>query len=392
MVTDMVAVYYSKPKVTLPKHELDQNKTYSQKCHSRSVSNPNLKKLICRKVIICKLMMGYDLSFLTKYLLFIQGIESNPGPSYTIVNSVQGDFNQGDKKFGVSAGSQCAINSLVAICFSTIKKISFNTHLNFVVESGDIVYKNKGYVGYITFEEMPDNIFLRGSQFSIIRSLRSEHETTKELELADNAMSDLFWNKTFKDNLRGSDGAIIVINSFMFMVKVENKFFYLFDSHSRDKQGVQCDDGTSVVLKFKDIFEIKKYLRHIYLTSCNKTKLWFQLQFFKCICENDESELISSFKSYQNKCSKLKYRIKINELEKVNNIKSKVIYHQNKDNGKSQYFDKLKKSRSFYQKNKDKILDKTRSSYQENKDEIKSSPQYNQQLKNQTLFYWQNNA
>ena len=89
MVTDMVAVYYSKPKVTLPKHELDQNKTYSQKCQSRSVSNPNLKKLICRKVIISKLMMGYDLSFLTKYLLFIQGIESNPGPSYTIVKSVQ---------------------------------------------------------------------------------------------------------------------------------------------------------------------------------------------------------------------------------------------------------------------------------------------------------------
>ena len=132
----MVAMYYS--KISLPKHELDQNKTYSQKYQSRSVTTPNLKQLICRKVIIYKLM-GYDLSFLTKYLLFIQGIESNPGPSYTIVKSIQGDFNQGDKKFGDSAGTQCAINSLVAICFSTIKKISFwnNTHLNFVLENGD---------------------------------------------------------------------------------------------------------------------------------------------------------------------------------------------------------------------------------------------------------------
>ena len=319
----------------------------------------------------------------------MQGIESNPGPSYTIVKLTQGDFNQGDKQFGDSAGNQCAINSLVAICFSTVKKISFwnNTHLNFVLESGDTVYKNNGYAGYLTFEEMPDNIFLRGSQFSIIQLLQSEHETTKELELTDNVMSNHFWNKMFMDNLRRSDGAIIVISGFMFMIKVENKFFYLFDSHSRDTQGVQCNDGTSIVLKFKDIFEIKKYLRHAYLTSCNKTKLWFQLQFFKCTCEDDGSELISTFKSYQRKCSNLKYRIKINELEKVNNIKSKVIYHQNKHNGKSQYFDKLKKSRSFYQKNKDKVLDKARSSYQENKDEIKSSPQYNQQLKNQTLFY-----
>ena len=30
---------------------------------------------------------------------------------------------QADVKFGVSAGNQCVINSLVAICFSHIKKV-----------------------------------------------------------------------------------------------------------------------------------------------------------------------------------------------------------------------------------------------------------------------------
>ena len=419
-----IIIAISNSKVTLPKHVIGQNKSLHdrQKYQVQSAPTPDFDLLTCRRVI-CK-MMGYDLSFLIKYLLFIQGIETNPGPSYTIVKSIQGDFNQGDKKFGATAGSQCAINSLVAICFSTIKKISFwsNIHLNFVLESGDTVYKNKGYVGYLTFQEMPDNIFLRGTQFSIVQLLQSEHEITKELELTDNVLSHHFWNKTFIDNLRGSDGAIIVINSFMFMIKLENKFFYLFDSHSRDKQGIQSNDGTSIVLKFKDIFEIKKYLRQVYLTESNQTKLWFQLQFFKCLCENDKSELISSFKSYQNKWSSLKYRSKKND-----NIKRKVIYHQNKDNGKleyfdqlkksrsfyqqnkdqvldeakthykknkdessSQYFDKLKEFRSFYQQNKDKILDEARSFYQQNKDDIKSSPLYNQQLKNQTAFYQQN--
>ena len=39
--------------------------------------------------------------------------------AYSVVESVHGDFNQGDVRFGETAESQCA-NSLVAICFSTI--------------------------------------------------------------------------------------------------------------------------------------------------------------------------------------------------------------------------------------------------------------------------------
>ena len=35
------------------------------------------------------------------------------------------------------------------------------------------------------------------------------------------------------------------MDGFMFMIKNENKFLYLFDSHSRDAQGLQCNNGTS---------------------------------------------------------------------------------------------------------------------------------------------------
>ena len=72
--------------------------------------------------------------------------------SVNIIKSVQGDFHQADQKFGNTGGNQCGINCLVAICFSTIKKISSwnNVHLNFVLENGDTVYENEGYTGHIT--------------------------------------------------------------------------------------------------------------------------------------------------------------------------------------------------------------------------------------------------
>ena len=82
------------------------------------------------------------------------------------------------------------------------------------------------------------------------------------------------------NNLSRSDGAILVMDGFMFMIKKENRFLYLLDSHSRDTQGLQCNNGSSIVLKFKDVFEIKKYLKYIYLTEFHRTKIWFQLQFF----------------------------------------------------------------------------------------------------------------
>ena len=262
-------------------------------------------------------LLGYDLSFLIKYLLVIQGIESNPGPAYSIMKSVQGDFNQADTRFGTSAGSQCAINSLVAICFSSVKKISTwnNVHLNFVLENGDSVYKDKGYTGYLTFQQLPEKLDLRGIEFSVMQILQGENETTQELQLVDSILSRYFWENTFLENLYRSDGAILVMDGFMFMIKKENKFFYLFDSHSRDSQGLPCANGSSIVLKFKDVFEIKKYLKHIYLTASQKTKLWFQLQFFKCTCMN-KNELVQTFGSYQNKCRVSKFYKCKNKLEK----------------------------------------------------------------------------
>ena len=58
-----------------------------------------------------------NMFFLKMSLLLQHGdIESNPGPTYTIVKSVTGTCHQGDIAiFGETAGRQCLCNSVYAI-------------------------------------------------------------------------------------------------------------------------------------------------------------------------------------------------------------------------------------------------------------------------------------
>ena len=41
--------------------------------------------------------------------------------------------------------------------------------------------------------------------------------------------------------------------------------YYLFNSDSRDKRGLGVVDGTSVLMKFRDLYELEKYLKVAYL-------------------------------------------------------------------------------------------------------------------------------
>ena len=62
-------------------------------------------------------------------------IESNPGPTYSCVKVINGNFHQGDHRFGITAGTQCVCNSLFSISWSTIRRTAlWNTlDLDFIL-------------------------------------------------------------------------------------------------------------------------------------------------------------------------------------------------------------------------------------------------------------------
>ena len=59
--------------------------------------------------------------------------------SFLIKDCVLGSFHQGDKRFGETAGTQCACMALTALCWPVIRKVSIwrVSDVDCILESGD---------------------------------------------------------------------------------------------------------------------------------------------------------------------------------------------------------------------------------------------------------------
>ena len=64
--------------------------------------------------------------------------------------------------------------------------------------------------------------------------------------------------------------------------------YYLFDSHSRDERGLSVIVETSVLMKFRNLYELDKYLQVAYLEYRDKQQAYFQLQFVEVNVRSSE--------------------------------------------------------------------------------------------------------
>ena len=133
--------------------------------------------------IILILSCNYSLAFLKFFKLLSDGdVESNPGADYIIVKVVQGNFYQGHPQFGVTAGIQCACNSLFSICWSVIRRAALwsSTDLDYILIKGDSTYKSLRANNYLSFEELSRNASTDAGELTI-HFLNSEHGELTEL-------------------------------------------------------------------------------------------------------------------------------------------------------------------------------------------------------------------
>ena len=72
--------------------------------------------------------------------------------------------------------------------------------------------------------------------------------------------------------------------------------FYVFDSHRRDEKGLNIPNGRSVLLMFRYIFEIEKYIQVAYLEFGDKQQMHFKVQFIRLYLSRRESiDILSIF-------------------------------------------------------------------------------------------------
>ena len=120
-----------------------------------------------RTIALTLFFLNLHLAALKFDLLLVHGIESNPGPTFS--KAIEGSFHQGDPKFGDTAGFQCTGNSLIAICFGTIKRLSLwkSWNLDYILHQGDALFKLLQATGPLEVEQMPRNILIESQLVEI---------------------------------------------------------------------------------------------------------------------------------------------------------------------------------------------------------------------------------
>ena len=271
-------------------------------------------------VVILVLILTLNLNFSALKLLKLLtdgDVESNPGPTFKILKVTQGSFHQGNPKFGHTAGIQCACNSLYALCWSAIKRVSVWTtsDLDYVLENGDILFKGLNTDMALNVDELPGNVHIEGCSLNVIL-LENE---TGVLNTTDQIN---FLKISFQMKTNTGTGAIFFINGYTFALIWNKSGIFLCDSHSRSEEGFITADGTSVLLKFKTLNEVQNYIKEVYMLSQNLQVLTYQIQYINIEVGNtDVSLIMNSVKKSKKRAQKREYRATVFGTPEHENIK-----------------------------------------------------------------------
>ena len=142
------------------------------------MSNTNCWKYLGNKSVrvyhILLLIMMVCLSMYTNHQkLVVDGdVESNPGPNFKTQKIISGTFSQGDViRFGETAGIQCCSNSLVAICWSTIKRVGIwkSWDLDNILIQGNNLHRTIGKERSLELNELPDVVTICNRPLSVAK-------------------------------------------------------------------------------------------------------------------------------------------------------------------------------------------------------------------------------
>ena len=204
-------------------------------------------------------------------------------PTFNISEYVLGSFHQGNSRFGRTAGTQCACNSLFAIFLSNIRNVTLwsKNDLDTILIEGDCIYKSLNTNDFLAADELPRSLNFGGLQTNV-----------EYLELL-TGVATLVPNFPFLranfQNLNNGCQCLMFVSGFtiaLFKSPLVDSC-YLFDSHSRDERGLSVSDGQSVLLRFSSLLQLELYIQVLYLEYQDKETTYFQLQFVKINIQDD---------------------------------------------------------------------------------------------------------
>ena len=110
------------------------------------------------------------------------------------------------------------------------------------------------------------------------------------IELLENKTGEITLNtylisltETVSSSYNTGNGALLFVSGYVLGIIWGRQCFYLFDSHSKDRHGNICQNGTAVLLKFASLNNPERYIKLIcclyaaYKLICNMKRCIFKL-------------------------------------------------------------------------------------------------------------------
>ena len=172
---------------------------------------------------------------------------------------VIGSRSQSDRRFGFSAGKQCTGNSLAFAVYSHGKSVGQlkRYDLDNILDIGNSVYeKCSAHFETETLapEEIPKVITFQGLRYNLTTS-QFRYGFIDDIAQLTFQLTNIFC--TYKV-------AFIVCKGYTSIIKFEEGYYYLFDSHKKDKFGRNHADGKSSLIRFPDFHDMVSYLTNLF--------------------------------------------------------------------------------------------------------------------------------
>ena len=270
-------------------------------------------------LLILLMYCNYSLAVFKLLKLLIDGdVESNPGPHHD--KSVLGTFHQGDLKYGDTAGVQCMCNALFSLCWAKVKKVSLwkSFDLDYVLDRGDEVYKQLNKKGFLLILDLPSVVAVEEHPFHV----NMIHNETGFLSQNNTG----FISASCNSLLDTGTGILFLINGFTFSIIWGKSTFNVFDSHSRDFEGFTSPNGTSVLLQFRSVHAVEKYILDAYISNANNI-VQYEMQYVNI--DTGEIEVNSLLRLYnkrrsQHRVGKCRSAIAGSSKYEENKVKKKL--------------------------------------------------------------------
>ena len=162
--------------------------------------------------------------------------------------------------------------------------------MDHILVEGDNLYKSLHTSDMLSVDQLP--AFVKMCNHNIpVQYLRLETQLAALIN-GDSFLRDLL-------TTGGNNGitlCLLFMEGFTTAIILLRNCYYLFDSHSRDEGTLSVVDGTSVLMKFRDLYELEKYLQVAYLEYRDRQQAYFQLQFVEVnVGSNEKVDIYSQY-------------------------------------------------------------------------------------------------